>query len=313
LFAEHNGFSTARADFYCSTPRVATFFKLTSLEFATLSVWRDHRIARGCHTIPLQRLLRRRWKMWGRVGGDRNTWSGWWWNTWRRKGAETYGRGCPAGGPRCVETIAPGTYFSSLRAMFDAISVWSSSSVSCDEGLRAVWSWRNPKLRLRGSHPWVRMEGTISHARVVVSHDLRCGMSLRGNRRGANPVVEEPALTWLVGDEVAAGSCSDVGRRCCRQLCPFPLQLTVQVWEQCCAMAKWLQAICCCDHVDQNVACSNHVGVNNRGGGGGIDGAYTTPASLIVHLWIYTAQGSCLRNTTDSQPHTLISIVQLPT
>jgi hypothetical protein len=103
------------------------------------------------------------------VGGDRNTWSGRWWNTWRRKGAETYGRGCPTGGPRCVETLAPGTCFSSSRAMFDAISVWSSSSVSCDEGLRAVWSRRNPRLRLRGSHPWVRMEGTISHAGVVVS------------------------------------------------------------------------------------------------------------------------------------------------
>jgi hypothetical protein len=41
--------------------------------------------------------------------------------------------------------------------MFDVISVGSSSSVSCDEGLRAVWSRRNPRLRLRGSHPYVRM------------------------------------------------------------------------------------------------------------------------------------------------------------
>jgi hypothetical protein len=41
----------------------------------------------------------------------------------RRKGAEAYGRGCPAGGSRCVETVAPGTCFSRRRAMFDAISV----------------------------------------------------------------------------------------------------------------------------------------------------------------------------------------------
>jgi hypothetical protein len=86
---------------------------------------RDHRLVRGCHTISPRRLLRRRSKMWGSVGGDRNTWSGrWrrrrWWNTWKRKGAETYGRGCPAGGPRCVETMVPGTCFSSCRAMFEA-------------------------------------------------------------------------------------------------------------------------------------------------------------------------------------------------
>jgi hypothetical protein len=56
------------------------------------------------------------------------------------------------------------------------------------------------------------MGGTIGHAGVVVSHDLRCGMRSRGNRRGANPVVEEPALTWVVGNEGAAGNCSDVGR-----------------------------------------------------------------------------------------------------
>jgi hypothetical protein len=45
-----------------------------------------------------------------------------------------------------------------------------------------------------------------------VSHDLRCEMSLRGNRRGTNPVVEVPALAWVVSDEGAAGNCSDVGR-----------------------------------------------------------------------------------------------------
>jgi hypothetical protein len=37
--------------------------------------------------------------------------------------------------------------------MFDAISVGSSASVSCDEGLGALWSRRDPRLRLRGSHP----------------------------------------------------------------------------------------------------------------------------------------------------------------
>jgi hypothetical protein len=46
--------------------------------------------------------------------------------------------------------------------------------------------------------------------------------------------------------------------------------------------------------------------------GGGIYAADTSPASLIGHLWIYTAHGNCLRNTMDSQPHALISIVQLP-
>jgi hypothetical protein len=67
------------------------------------------------------------------------------WNTWRRKEAETYGRGCPADVSQYVETMVPGTCFSSRRAMFDAISVGSSSTVSCDEGLRAVWSQRNPR------------------------------------------------------------------------------------------------------------------------------------------------------------------------
>jgi hypothetical protein len=33
------------------------------------------------------------------------------------------------------------------------LSVGSSSSVSCDEGLCDVWSRRSPRLRLRGSHP----------------------------------------------------------------------------------------------------------------------------------------------------------------
>jgi hypothetical protein len=34
-------------------------------------------------------------------------------------------------------------------------------------------------------------------------------------------------------------------------------------------------------------------------------GADTSPTSLIVHLWIYTAPGSCLRNTTDSLPYAM--------
>jgi hypothetical protein len=41
--------------------------------------------------------------------------------------------------------------------------------------------------------------------------------------------------------------------------------------------------------------------------GGGIDGgADTSPTSLIVHLWIYTAPGSCLRNTTVTLPHAIL-------
>jgi hypothetical protein len=48
-------------------------------------------------------------------------------NTLRRKEAETYGRGCPAGGSQYVETMAPGTFPPSRRAMVDAISVGSSS------------------------------------------------------------------------------------------------------------------------------------------------------------------------------------------
>jgi hypothetical protein len=67
--------------------------------------------------------------------------------------AETYGRGCPADVSQYSETMVPGTCFSSRRAMFDAISIGSSSSVSCDEGLCDVWSRRNPRLGLRGSHP----------------------------------------------------------------------------------------------------------------------------------------------------------------
>jgi hypothetical protein len=75
------------------------------------------------------------------------------WNTWRHKEAETCARGCPADVSQYVETVVPGICFSSSSAMFDAISVGNSSSVSCDEGLRALWSRRNPMLRLRGRHP----------------------------------------------------------------------------------------------------------------------------------------------------------------
>jgi hypothetical protein len=75
------------------------------------------------------------------------------WNTWRRKEAATYGPGGPADVSPYAETMVPGTCFSSSRARFDTISVESSSSVSCDEGLRTVWFRRNPRLRLRGSKP----------------------------------------------------------------------------------------------------------------------------------------------------------------
>jgi hypothetical protein len=88
-------------------------------------------------------------------GGDAN------WNTWRHKEAESYGRGCPAEVSQYVETVVPGICFSSRRAMIDAVSVRSSTSASCDEGLcdmshyklLCVCSQRNPRLRLRGSHP----------------------------------------------------------------------------------------------------------------------------------------------------------------
>jgi hypothetical protein len=63
-------------------------------------------------------------------GGDAD------WNTWRREEPETYIWGCPADVSQYVETVMPGIGFSSRRAMFDAMSVGSSTSVSCDEGLR---------------------------------------------------------------------------------------------------------------------------------------------------------------------------------
>jgi hypothetical protein len=55
---------------------------------------------------------------------------------------ETYGRGCPADVLQYVEMVVPEICFSSRRAMFDAISVGSSLSVSCDEGLCDVSQYK---------------------------------------------------------------------------------------------------------------------------------------------------------------------------
>jgi hypothetical protein len=185
--------------------------------------------------------------------------------------------------------------------MFVAISFWSSSSVSCDKGLPAVWSRRNPRLRLRGSHPWVRMGGTISHSGVVVSHDLRCGMSLRWNRRGANPVVEEPALTWVVGNEGAAGSCSDVGRRCWRQLCQlFSISLAVDgagleamLSGGTMAAGDLLLLLLLWSLSFRKLRVVSITSSWSRRGyqvGGGIYATDTSPTLLIVHLWIEFAE-----------------------
>jgi hypothetical protein len=57
------------------------------------------------------------------------------WNTWRLKEAETYGRSCPADVLQYAETMVSGTCFSSRKSDFDALSVGSSSSVSCDKGV----------------------------------------------------------------------------------------------------------------------------------------------------------------------------------
>jgi hypothetical protein len=62
----------------------------------------------------------------------------------RRKEVETYGRGCPADVSQYVETLAPGTCPLNRRAMFDAVSVGSSSSVSCDEGLCDMSQYEAP-------------------------------------------------------------------------------------------------------------------------------------------------------------------------
>jgi hypothetical protein len=55
--------------------------------------------------------------------------------TCRRKEPEMYGRGCLADVSQYVEMVVPEICFSSRRAIFDAINVGRSSSVSCDEGL----------------------------------------------------------------------------------------------------------------------------------------------------------------------------------
>jgi hypothetical protein len=68
------------------------------------------------------------------------------WDTWRRKEAETYGRGCPADVSQYVETVVPGICFSRRRAMIDAVSVGSSSSVSCDEGLCDVSHYKSLRV-----------------------------------------------------------------------------------------------------------------------------------------------------------------------
>jgi hypothetical protein len=55
--------------------------------------------------------------------------------TCRRKEPEIYGQGCLADVSQYVETVVPEICFLSRRAIFYAISVGRSSSVSCDEGL----------------------------------------------------------------------------------------------------------------------------------------------------------------------------------
>jgi hypothetical protein len=83
-------------------------------------------------------------------------------------------------------------------------------------GLNACDTWR-PE---RG----VRVDGDATCGCGVIPGFLRCRMSVRGKRRGANPCCSGPGdfMTGTVGDEETAGGCSDVGRRCWRQLCPFP-------------------------------------------------------------------------------------------
>jgi hypothetical protein len=69
------------------------------------------------------------------------------WKTWRHKEAETYGRGCLADVSQYVETVVPGVCFSNHRAMFDAISLGSSSSsVSCDERLCDVSHYKSLRV-----------------------------------------------------------------------------------------------------------------------------------------------------------------------
>jgi hypothetical protein len=99
-----------------------------------------------------------------------------------------------------------------------------------------------------------------------------------GTRRGANPVVEEPALTWLVSVEGTAGSCSDVRRRCWRQLCCFPWRMS-RAGGQRCAVVKCLLL----SSYDQKVFRSRR---GHQNGGRYRWAADTSPTSLIVPLWI---------------------------
>jgi hypothetical protein len=159
-----------------------------------------------------------------------------WWleHLERRIEAETYGRGCPVDVSQYVETMVPVICFSSRRAMFDATSVGSSSSVSCNEGLCDVWSRRNPRLRLRGSS--VGGNGsTISRAEVVMNARPALWDELtREHAEARTRVVEEPAVAWLVGDEGEASGCSADVRRHWRPLYYLFYMLKVQGWEQRC-------------------------------------------------------------------------------
>jgi hypothetical protein len=63
-----------------------------------------------------------------------------------------YSRSRPADVSPCAATMAPGNCSPRRRAMFDGISVRSSLPVYCDAGSSGLWSWSNPRLKLRGSH-----------------------------------------------------------------------------------------------------------------------------------------------------------------
>jgi hypothetical protein len=170
--------------------------------------------------------------------------------------------------------MAPGTCSPNRWAIFHTPSVRSLSPVSCDEGLHDVWSQCNPRLRLRGSHPWLNMWECLSYAVVVVNarpalwdelareHAEAWTQSVR-NRCLLDWSVMKGLLACLVGDEgrpvVVMLSGAAVGLWA--MLCPITVSSVVQ-WPQaiCCCCC------CCCDHVDHKVACcSNHVRVTNMG------------------------------------------------
>jgi hypothetical protein len=52
---------------------------------------------------------------------------------------------------------------------------------------RHVSSRRNPRLRLRGSHPQLRVVVPLPAQRSYLTRSLRCGINLRGTRRGPSP------------------------------------------------------------------------------------------------------------------------------